>query len=413
MTLIGAGLSHRTSPIEERERFALSTLELPAAMAHFGAAFGHTVILSTCNRTEIYVHPSERETEPLELLLELAAFKRIELDPLPRFCGLRGREVPEHLFRVAAGIDSMVLGESEVLGQVRSAMSAAHEAKTLDHTLSRLVHDALRAGRRARSETHIGRYAVSVSSAAVSLVRTHVPDWRNSRALVVGAGAAGKLAARALRDQGVDRIAVTSRTQERAADVAAYLGGRVVPFRELETALANADVVITSSSAEDYLITPELVARSRGAVETPVVFMDVAVPRDVDPVIAELPGVSLFDIDDLQAVSDTNLERREAAAAEALRIVGEAADEFEEWVEGRRAVPTIKAVVRYADQIRRTELERTIRDLGLSSGDAQKLDKMTAAIVKKLLHSPIDYLKTNEAEEGAEVVRRILGVEDD
>ena len=415
MSLIAAGLSHRTARVDEREPFALSAPELQEAVRHFGRTFGNGVILSTCNRTEVYIHPHDTEVEPADLLAELADFKGIGRDvDLPEYYGLRGRDVPTHLFRVAAGVDSMILGESQVLGQVRSALAGAREAHTLDAALSRLLHDALRTGRRARHETHIARHAVSVSSAAVALVRQHVPDFRECRALVVGAGEAGKLAARALRDHGVSQITVTSRTLSRAEDLAEHLGGRVVPFSALEAALATADLVITSSSALDYLIDAELVARSRGGVEAPVVLMDVAVPRDVDPAVGDLPGIRVFDIDDLQNISETNLERREAATNDVLRLVDQAAEAYEGWLDERRAVPTIKALVQHADGIRRDELERTLRELQIDDVDREKLDRMTAAIVKKLLHEPIDFLRqADDTEDGAQTVRNIFGVKDD
>jgi glutamyl-tRNA reductase len=383
-------------------------------MRHFHSLFGHSAILSTCNRTEIYVNPHDDEVEPSDLIAELARFKGLSKGRLPSHYALRGREVPQHIFRVAAGVDSMILGESEVLGQVRTALSAAREAHSLDTSLSRLLHDALRTGRRARHETNIGRYAVSVSSAAVSLAREHVPDFESCRALVVGAGEAGKLAARALRDQGVREITVTSRTRDRAEELATYLNGAVVSFSQLSEAIASADLVISSSSAPGYLITPEILTRCRNGSQAPLTVMDVAVPRDVDPAVGHLPNVKLLDIDDLQAMSEANLRRREEAAAQVFRIVDEAADSYEEWLEARRVVPSIKAIVRRADEIRRVELERTLGELDLSPANGEKLDRMTAAIVKKLLHEPIDYLRSAEdSEESSATVRRIFGVEDD
>ncbi|HJN91967.1 MAG TPA: glutamyl-tRNA reductase [Dehalococcoidia bacterium] len=414
MTLIAAGLSHQTAPVEDRERFAIGGDELPDAMRHFHKMFGHSAILSTCNRTEIYVNPHNNEVEPADLIAELAEFKGLRTEGrLPGHYALRGRDVPKHLFRVAAGVDSMILGESQVLGQVRTALSAAHEAHSLDAALSRLLHDALHTGRRARHETNIGRYAVSVSSAAVTLARDHVADFETCRALVVGAGEAGKLAARALRDQGVRDITVTSRTRERAEDLATYLNGTVVSFDQLSEAIAAADLVISSSSAPGYLITPDVLSKCRNGAHAPLTVMDVAVPRDVDPAIRDLPNVNLLDIDDLQAMSEVNLRRREEAAAQVFRIVNDAVDSYEEWLEARRAVPSIKAIVRRADEIRCAELERTLSDLDLSPANSEKLDRMTAAIVKKLLHEPIDYLRSAEdREESSATVRRIFGVED-
>ena len=416
MTLIAAGVSHRTAPLKQRERLALGNGDLPGALLHFRKEYGNGVLLSTCNRTEVYVHPNHdtNEVPPAELMSQLARLRG--LDPatgLPRFYELEGRAVAEHLFAVAAGVDSMILGEGQILGQVRSAFSAAHQAGSLDPVLARLFHDALRTGKRARSETPIARHAVSVSSAAVNLIRAHVPPLSECRALVVGAGDAGKLTARALRDHGVRRITVTSRTERRAEEVAAYLEGAVLPFSRLADGLAEADLVITCSSAPGFVVALALVKEAVSRRTTPITFMDVAVPRDVDPKVGEIPGVRLFDIDNLQAVSEANLKLREEAAEDVRAIVRRAARDFDYWLDGRRAVPTIKALVQRAEAVRHAELERTLRELRLDAQTAEKLDRMTAAIIKKLLHEPIAYLRyADDSWEAAQTVRSIFGVED-
>ena len=297
---------------------------------------------------------------------------------------------------------------------MREALSDAAEARSLDAALARLLHDALRTGKRARTETPIGRYAVSVSSAAVDLAREHVPALPYCRALVVGAGAAGMLAARALRDRGIQHLTVTSRTRERAEGLAEYLGAGVVPFDRLAEAIAAADLVITSSSAPGFLIEPPLIERARAIRVAPRTFIDVAVPRDVDPHVREFADVRVFDLDDLQGVSAANLRRRQEAAGEVRTIVAQAADDYAAWLEGRRAAPTIKAIVERAAAVRASEVDRTARDLRLDDAGRDKLDKMSAAIVKKLLHEPIHYLRdADDTESAAEFLRRVFGVEDD
>ena len=415
MTILAAGVSHRTAPVEARERLALSGDDLRAALQHFHRAFGNGVILSTCNRTEVYVHSSDGQAwVPSELLLSLAT--HLGLNPqsdLPRFYELEDRAAAQHLFRVASGVDSMILGEAEILGQVRHAMSVADEAGTLDAALTHLFHEALRTGKQARHETNIGRFAVSVSSAAVSLARDHLADFASSRALVVGAGEAGKLAARALRDQGIGQITVTSRTVQRAENLAEYLHAGLAPFTDLAGALVHADLVITCSSAESFIIPTLLVAQTLQCRETPITFLDLAVPRDVEPAARGLPGVYLYDIDDLQAVSDKNLQRRESAARDVEIIVSSSATQFTDWLESRQITPTIRAIVARADRVRRAEVERTARDLALDEAAQEKLDRMAAAITKKILHAPITYLRQAEdADDTAELVRRIFGVED-
>ena len=415
MTILAAGVSHRTAPVEARERLALSGEELHAALQHFRRAFGNGVILSTCNRTEVYVHSSDgQEWPPFELLQSLAT--HLGLNPqsdLPRFYELVDRSAAEHLFRVAAGVDSMILGEAEILGQVRHAMSTADEAGTLDAALTHLFHEALRTGKQARHETNIGRFAVSVSSAAVSLARDHLADFASSRALVVGAGKAGKLAARALRDQGIGQIMVTSRTAQRAENLAEYLHADLTPFADLAGALVHTDLVITCSSAEGFIIPAPLVAQALQRRETPLTILDLAVPRDVEPAARDLPGVHLYDIDDLQAVSDQNLRRREAAARDVETIVRDSAAQFSHWLESRQITPTISAIVARADRVRRAEVERTARDLALDDAAQEKLDRMAAAITKKILHEPITFLRRAEdTDDTAELVRRIFGIED-
>ena len=417
MSLIAAGLSHQTAPVADRERLAVTADELPRLLGRYHAEYGSAVVLSTCNRTEVYVHTrgGHGEIPPSELMRDLADFKGYDsASALPNFYALEESDVARHLFRVAAGVDSMVLGEGQILGQVRSAFSAAHEARSLDAALSRLFHEAVRTGKQARAETRIARYAVSVSSAAVNLAREQVPHLAEARALVVGAGAAGKLAARALRDAGVQEIVVTNRTDSRAEDLAAYLGGRTVPFAQLDASLALADLVVACSSAPGFLIDAAMASRAVGGRSMPLTILDVAVPRDVDPAVGAVDGIRLFDIDDLQAVSEANLRRREEAADDVLAIVEDRAGEFDEWMLNRRAVPTIRALVERADAVSHVEIARTARDLGLAPPAVEKLDAMTAAIVKKLMHDPIAYLKyAEDPEEAAQLVRRIFGVRDD
>ena len=412
---MAVGISHRMAPVEEREQLAVSAVEMGAALASFRSRFGTAVILSTCNRTEVYVSRSEADAHPTELLYHLADFKGVDRRrSLPRFYELTGLEAVQHLFRVSAGIDSMILGEGQILGQVRGALHAARQAQALDARLSRLFHAALETGKRARNETDIGRFAVSVSSAAVDLARSRFASIHDCRALVVGAGEVGKLTARALRDAGVEQIVVTSRTPKRANELAALLGGATLPFNQLVQAIAEADLVITSSGADGFLIGPQQVEEALARREAPILFIDVAVPRDVDPAAAAVPSAEIFDIDDLQAVSEANLRLRERAAQDVERVVREAVAEFAQWLDTRRAAPTIATLVDHAEQIRRSELDRTIRTLRLDATDAHKLDAMTAAIVKKLLHAPIRYLKdSNPTDDTCRAVRRIFALEDE
>jgi len=411
MMLQAVGISHRTASVQQRERFAFNHGEVPLALESLIQRFGNGVLISTCNRVELYINGHDDTTRPGDLIAHLTELKDFDYqEPMPCFYELSGRDATAHLFRVAAGVDSMVLGEGQILGQVRRSLQSASRAGSLDPVLSRLFHAALETGKRCRHETDIARFAVSVSSAAVDLAREQLGSLADKRALVLGAGEAGKLAAQALRDAGIDDVAVTGRTTRRSEKLALELQGTVVPFAELTDALVEADIVIGSSAATGYLVDRAQMEEVLARRAAPITLVDVAVPRDVDPNVRDLPGVGLFDIDDLQSISEANLRLREQGAIEAQRIVENAVEQFTIWVESRRAVPAITALLDRAEAIRRGETERTARELELDDSRAEKLDRMTTAIVKKLLHEPILALKNGEV--GGDAVRRLFALEE-
>jgi glutamyl-tRNA reductase len=407
-----AGISHKTAPVAVRERFAFSPEELATGLPRLGDAFGGVAVLSTCNRTEVYIAgPHAVVTEPVvDLLRELKGGAEA---PDGAFYHHAGREASRHLFRVAAGIDSMVLGESEILGQVRSAFAAATAAGTHNAVLSQLFHIAIRVGRRARNDTHIGRYAVSVSSTAVELARSTVGDLSASTVLVVSAGEAGKLAARSLAESGASRLLVTSRTAGRAKELAADLGGEPLPFGRLIDAIRDSDIVISSSSAPDFLIGRSEVERATaGRNGRPLLLIDIAVPRDIDPAAGELPSVHLYDIDDLQGLVERNMDARRRAAAKVERIVDEGVDRFAEWQRERGVVPTVAALRSRAELVRDAELERTLKRLnGLSAQQRQSVEAMATALVKKLLHDPISRLKGDDGERYVAAARDLFSLD--
>ncbi len=388
------GLNHRTAPVEEREKVAFAPQDLPAVLAGLREELGNAVVISTCNRTELYSTTDGGDLQLERLLGALAASKGAELHPRLAYF-LRHDEAVRHLFRVASGIDSMVLGEGQILGQVRDAMSAATQARALNGVLSRLLHCALRVGKRARSQTNIGRYAVSVSSAAVALARQTAGRLDGKTVLVISAGSTGKLAAHSLAESGAARILVTNRTPQRAAALARSIGGQTVPFSQLPHVLAESDIVISGTGAGQFVLEPEIVApaaASRNGAE--LLLFDIAVPRDIDPAVRELPGVRLFDIDDLEAVSRASLRGRRR---EVLRVEAHVEDEVEEfmtWWRSLDVVPVIAALRERAEGQRRRELERALRRLpGLNEGQRERIDAMTRAIVKKMLDRPIARLK--------------------
>lgn len=408
------GISHRTAPVAVREHFAFGAEEIPGALERLGERYAGAALLSTCNRTEVYVASPRGVADPrpvVALLSEAKGETPVEGAP---FFALTGKDAARHLFRVAAGIDSMVVGESEIMGQVRAAFTAATAAGTHTPALSRLFHMAIRAGRKVRTQTAIGRLTVSVSSTAVALARSTLGDLSQMTVLVVGAGEAGKITAGNLASGGVRRVLVTSRSPERTADLAAYLGGEPVRFGERERAIAEADIVITSTSAPETIISREMVAHAMAARPSrPLLLVDIAVPRDIDPLAATVPGVHLYDIDEVQAVAESNmhLRRKEIAAAEA--IVEEHVEKYAQWLRSLEVVPTVAALRAQAEQTRLAELERTLAKMDLSAADRKRIESMSAALVKKLLHAPITRLKqSGEGERYVEAARALFGLDD-
>jgi glutamyl-tRNA reductase len=388
------GISHLTSPVEERETLAFAPDELLPTLTRFNVDNRGALILSTCNRTELYTTaPAGRAGNLIELL---AGARDASIEPA-HFYTYQHRDAVEHLFRVAAGIESMVLGESQVLGQVREAMSVATDAGALNGVLSRVFHSAIVVGRRARTETQIGRHSVSVSSAAVALARKHTGGLSGKTVLVISAGNTGKLAARNIAEGSGARILVANRTAERAAEVAAEIGDGAVgiPLSRLTEVLPQADVVISGTGAEGFVLGPELVAPAAASRNGQgLLLVDIAVPRDVDPAVRDVPGVTLFDIDDVQALAKRGLEVRQSEVNRVETIIAEEIDGFLDWWDTLDVVPVIAALRERAETIRRDELQRTLKRLPALDDEAkQRIEAMTAAIVKKMLDRPIARLK--------------------
>jgi glutamyl-tRNA reductase len=389
-----AGLNHQTSPVEERERLAFTTREVADALHDLGGQLGGAVLLSTCNRTELYATlPADSARRLIGMLTDLKG----AAVPPEHFYTLRHTEAVEHLYRVACGIDSMVLGESQILGQVREAMSAAREARTLNGTLAHVFHAAVATGKRARTETNIGRHAVSVSSAAVALARRSLGDLENKTILVISAGSMGKLAAKALAQQTGSRILVANRTQERAAGLAEQLGpgAEALALNDVRDALVEADIVVSGTGSEQFIIGPQDVAPVMAARNgRGLLFVDIAVPRDIDPAVTAIPGVHLCDIDDIEATTDEGWSGRRAEVSKVEAIIAEETTHFEEWWISLDVVPVITALRERAETIRKGELERALSRIdGLDDIDRERIEAMTEAIVKKMLDGPIARLK--------------------
>jgi glutamyl-tRNA reductase len=407
MSVVLVGISHHEAPVELRERAALDTARAARLAAQLAGDDGEAVCLSTCNRTELYL--ARDSADEAEQRAE-AALLALEEELGPALYRLRDEAAALHLFRVAAGLDSMVPGEGEILGQVR----AARDAGTMGPILDRLFRQALHSGRKARTETAIGESPASISAAAAVLAEQVFGDLRGREVLVVGAGKVGEQAVRNFVSRGATIAFVANRTTDRAAELTQRFGGEAIPLDRVDAELERADVVLSSTSAPGWVLTKDEVERAVPLRKgRPLFLIDLAVPRDLDPAIHELDGCYLYDIDDLEAVVEETLagRRREAERAEA--IVAEEADRFRVWHASLEVVPAIASLRARAEEIRKAELRRA----KLSDAERQAAESVTAAVLNKLLHLPTVRMKqAAAAADGvlyADAVRHLFGLEDE
>jgi glutamyl-tRNA reductase len=403
MTLVLIGVNHKTAPIEVRERIAISREDLPETIHALAAVPGVTecMIVSTCNRVEIL---SAVESPAIELASFL--HRHFGLDPAllaPHLYEHRDQEAVRHLFRVAASLDSMVVGEPQILGQVKEAFAVARASGTVGGQLEHLLQSTFAAAKRVRTETEIGSNSVSIASVAVELARKIFGSLQGRTVFLVGAGKMSELAARHLVQQGAGAILVTNRTLERARRMAEAFAGQVIPFEELYDAASQADIVISSTGAPHPIFRREhgqaFLHRRRNR---PMFFIDIAVPRDVDPQMGKLEGIFVYDIDDLQQVAVAHLSERsrEAAAAEAM-IAGEV-ERFHQRQLTVNVAPAIVALQRQAEEIRQAELKRAQAHLGpLSAEQIAAVEALTRGLVNKFLHPPMQALKQAARENDA------------
>ncbi len=418
MKLLCLGLSYRTAPVALRERLHYSAGALRQALARarrLPAALPEVVLLSTCNRLELYAAVEAVDFEAAaDFIAATSGRPRAEFEP--HLYRLTGVEAVAHLFRVAAGLDSLILGEPQILGQVADAYTAAREAGAARQALSPLFRAAQRAGRRARAETAISRNPASISSAAAGLAQGVVPDLQRARVLIVGAGEMAELAVEALRSRGARHITVMSRTLDRARQLAARWEGQALTYDSLVESLAESDIVITSTSAPHFIITPERAAAALlRRARRPLVLIDIAVPRDVAPEVARLPGVHYYDIDQLKARLDGALSDREQEVPRVEAILAEEAAAFAEWQRTQSVTPLITTWRARADAIRQAEVDRALRRLpGLGQAERQQIELLTQSLVNKLLHDPTLRLKAEagagDAGSYAEAVRHLFAL---
>jgi glutamyl-tRNA reductase len=412
MHLVLVGTSHHHAPVELRERVALGSEAGAALAARLAAAGGEAVCLSTCNRTELYVAaPDVAAAERAAV----AALAELEPEVEPALYRLRDHAAALHLFRVAAGLDSLVPGEGEILGQVR----AAHEAGTTGALLDRVFRQALHAGRKVRAQTAIGEAPASVSSAAAALAEQVFGDLDGCSILLVGAGKISEQAARSLLNRRAKIAFVANRTLDHAADLAERFGAEPLPLERLEEQLVAADVVVSSTSAPGYVLDAATVERALPARRgRQLLLIDLAVPRDLDPAIHDLDGCYLYDIDDLQAIVSETLVGRRGEAERAEAIVAAESEKFREWQASLEIVPAIASLRARAEEIRAAELRKAEGVLGrLDESQRKAVESITAQIVNKLLHLPTVRMKqAAAAADGviyAETVRHLFGLGED
>lgn len=408
MPLVCLGLSHHTAPVDVRARHAFPADRMAAALIALRdyEAVREAVMLSTCGRLEIYAELEDYEAGVEQLKAFLQNFRHGDVEDLESYLyTLLGRQAIEHLFRVSTGLDSMLIGEAEILGQVKEAYTQAHAAGSLGKTLHKLFREALNAGKAARTHTGIGNDSVSIATAAVDMVKTKVPDLADASVVVVGAGKMGRAAARRLRSEGAKHIYVTNRTMTRAQDVVAEIGhGSAVDMPGLTDAVASADVVVTSTGASHFILTRENVGEAMNRRRSrPLVVVDIAVPRDADPQITEIEGVSLVDVDGLKGIVDSTLQARREAIPHVEEIIEEYIERFGQWYRSRAAVPVIASLTQKAETIRSRELERLFaRCPGLSERDRMLITGSSLTIISKLLHTVVTKMRdkavTNHAE---------------
>jgi len=398
MNICLVGVNHRTAPLAIREKAAIRSGQLNDALQLLRSYVSHGVILSTCNRTEVYTilnDGSYTEASSLDFL-------RTHLDTsdttlLKHTYVLDGEAAVKHLFRTASGLDSMIVGEYEVLGQVRQALEIAEKARMVNLPLRHIFQSAIRTGRRVREETGISKNALSVSSVAVDLAARVVGSLEDCRMLVIGAGEAGRLVAKAASDRGVSQVVVASRTRKRASNLTEILGGIPISINDLVGELNTCNIIVTCANAPHCILdAPQVEAAMRRRPELPLVIIDIAVPRNVESAVAQIKNVFLYNIDDLSQISKQNRRQREFEVRKAEQIISAELAKFSIWWRDFKVRPLVRAMMSKAEEIRQSHLERTVKRLPpLSDEERYSLEMMTKAIVAKILKDPIHNLKAN------------------
>jgi glutamyl-tRNA reductase len=419
MSISVVGLNHQTAPVAVRERLAFADQELALPLQRFAdAAVEETVILSTCNRVEFYLFASDVEAGVKSCIDFMSAYHALPTSAfVPYLYQLQDVDAVRHLFRVAASLDSLVLGEPQILGQVKTAYLAAHAAGRTGVVLNQLFSRTLNVAKAVRSETGIGDHAVSVSYAAVELAKKIFEHLQTCTAMILGAGETSELAARHLLRQGVKSVFVANRTQTRAEQLAQTLDAKAIAWDAFPEHLVQTDIVISSTAAPHPIINKAMVQHvMRARKGRPMFFIDIAVPRDIDADVNVLDDVFLYDIDDLEHVVDANRRERQLEAQAAEDLIWREVRHFQQWLAARDAVPTIVALRKRAELVRHEELEKALAKLGtLTDRERRVVETLAAGIVNKLMHTPTVNLKRasrdGRVRDYVQVVQRLFDLE--
>ncbi len=407
MHIVIVGLSHKTAPVEIREKlaFAPTAMERPLRQMLELPPVAEGLIVSTCNRVELCAATKEPEAAMAALRRFLAEYHEVPPEEISsNLYSYQGEEAIRHLFRVSSSLDSMVLGEPQILGQIKTAYGYAAEFKTAGLILNRFLHKAFSVAKRVRTETAIASNAVSVSFAAVELARKIFDRLDNKGVMIIGAGEMCELAARHFVTNGVSKVLVTNRTFERAEKLAAEFNGKAIPFEYFVEHLAEVDIVMTSTGAPNFILgqrqMEEVLKRRKNR---PMFLIDIAVPRDIDPKVNNLDNAYLYDVDDLQGVVQANLKERQKEAGKAETIVEQEIGQFYQWLGNLEVKPTIIALRRKLEEIRQQELDKTFGNLkDLTDGQRRSIEAMAGAIINKVLHQPTAVLKHSQNDTSGE-----------
>lgn len=392
------GINHSTAPITIREKLAITRGRLRDSLSLLCHYVPHGIILSTCNRTEVYTIDSDGfRAEEASINFLKAHLNIPDSDWVQRVYVHKNGAAVEHLFRVASGLDSMIIGEFEILGQVKHALEVAEKARMVNLPLRHLLQGAIRTGRRVREETGISKNALSVSSVAVELAAKIAKEFERCKMLVIGAGEAGRLVAKAAKEKGISQIIVVSRSQETGSALAETLGGISATLNNVVNELSTSHIVVTCSGAPHWILDVRRVEKAmmvRPAL--PLVIIDIGVPRNVEPEVGQINNVFVYNIDDLTEISNRNRQQREGEIQMAAEIIAAEVDKFISWWQALEVRPVVNALMKKAEDIRRRQLNKTLSKLcNLSDEERDSLEAMTKSIATKILKDPVSHLEAN------------------